>query len=414
MGKTKLTVNGEKFMLNGKLTYSEIPTAKENAKGLLMNARFIQGIFDTSVSPERFNRYGKIFDAERNTDELVAALPAWYAKGLRAITVGMQGGGNCFTVDPDELFNNPFSLDGLSVDKSYLERLDKIINACDELGMVVIVSYFYGSNIQKMHGAQAIINAVKLMSRHLKHMKYSNIIIEIANEYNISAFSAFPILHEPQGMVSLINIAKSEAGDIPVGSSGGGGMVDEEVCQASDVVLIHGNGQSRGSLYNQINKTRKYAPGKPVVINEDSQALGNLGVCEELAVSWGYYNNMTKQEVPTYWEITTGEDEFFAYRMAEMIGIPQEEIPFEKQFYLQGLEPHTEFGGERFLRVASLYPEKINFVRFFKNDELCYVAYDESFSLNYTSNWRQDGIAAKDDDTFTAEVHLTSGEVIRL
>ncbi len=45
MGKTNISIDNESFLINGKLTYSEINTSKPQAHGLLMNARFIQGIF---------------------------------------------------------------------------------------------------------------------------------------------------------------------------------------------------------------------------------------------------------------------------------------------------------------------------------------------------------------------------------
>lgn len=413
MPKTKLTIDGQKFRINGKLVYEEIAGSKPAMHGLLMNSRFIQGIFD-SEERERFHRYGKVFDPDTNTDELIAALPQWYAKGLRAITVGMQGGGSCFTVNGKELKNNPYSDDGTKIDPAYLQRLDKLIEACDEIGMVVIVSYFYGHNTQNIRDAQAMIRIAENMTRHLKEAGYTNVIIEVANEQNNAGFSRFPILQEPQGAVALIHIIKGIAPDIPVGCSSNGGFVFEEICRACDVALIHGNGQTRSQLYNLIVKTKAYAENKPVLINEDSQAIGQLAVCAETYCSWGYFNNMTKQEPPTYWEITRGEDAFFAWRMADMLGIAQEKIPEEEQYYFQGFEPHMHCGGVRFPRVASLYPETINYVRFYENGKHVYTCYDESFSCNFTCNWGQRGVLTKDGDSWEAEIVLRSGAVKRL
>ncbi len=73
MSKTKLTIEGSKFLINGKLTYSEIESSNHEAHGLLMNARFIQGIFDDKEDSERFNRFGRIFNPDQNTDYLIAA-----------------------------------------------------------------------------------------------------------------------------------------------------------------------------------------------------------------------------------------------------------------------------------------------------------------------------------------------------
>ena len=62
MGKTNLSIKGRDFYINGKLVYDEIE-GNSNSKGLLMNARFIQGIFDDKSDRQRFNRFNKIFEA---------------------------------------------------------------------------------------------------------------------------------------------------------------------------------------------------------------------------------------------------------------------------------------------------------------------------------------------------------------
>ena len=74
------------------------------------------------------------------------------------------------------------------------------------------------------------------------------------------------------------------------------------------MILIHGNGCTRQRLYNMIQTVRSWGLKRPIVCNEDSQAIGQLQVAFQTGVSWGYYNNMTKQEPPTDWSITPGED----------------------------------------------------------------------------------------------------------
>src|SRR5690554_6441943 len=110
MAETHVDIRGEKFLINGKLTYHEIEGSRQQARGLLMNARFIQGIFDDKAEPDRFARFGRHkYDPDKNTDDLIAALPQWYAHGLRAFTVGLQGGGPVFTIDDwSTIDNNPF------------------------------------------------------------------------------------------------------------------------------------------------------------------------------------------------------------------------------------------------------------------------------------------------------------------
>lgn len=413
MPKTNLSIQGEKFLINDKLIYSEIEGSNPDAHGLLMNARFIQGVFDDKADRARYNRFGRTFDPEQHTDDMIAALPEWYKYGLRAITVGFQGGGPCFTVNNDTIDNNPFGEDGTTLDPAYAARMDRVIRAADELGMVVIVSYFYGSQTQRLRDGKAVRNAVTTASNFLRDGGYTNVIIEVANEHDVPPFRDHPLLYYPAGVAALCDLARDESGGLPVGCSGMGGSVFQEIAEASDVILIHGNGCSRQRLFNLIEKARGWGLNRPIVCNEDSQAIGQMEVTYKTQTSWGYYNNMTKQEPPADWSVTKGEDTFFAYRMAEGIGIDLLPIPAEEQYYLQGVEPEMTDNGQRWIRLASLYPETINYVDFYRDGELYYTAYDEPFSVHFHSNWRQGGVDIQSpDERWTAKVYLRNGDVL--
>jgi len=318
MGKTTLSIQDESFLINGQLTYQEIAGSNPSAHGLLMNARFIQGIFDDKADPQRFARWGHDrWDPEAHTDALIAALPAWYRYGLRAFTVGFQGGGPCFTINNRTIENNPFDAAGTTLDSAYGNRMDRLIRAADELGMVVIVSYFYGDQTRNFRDGRAVRNAVTTASRWLQEGGYTNVIIEVANEHDIPPFQQHPLLYYPAGVASLIDLARTASGGLPVGCSGRGGSVFREIAEASDVILIHGNGCTRQRLYNMIREIRSWQLNRPILCNEDSHAIGQLAVTYNTGVSWGYYNNMTKQEPPADWSVLPGEDTYFAYRMAK-------------------------------------------------------------------------------------------------
>lgn len=414
MPNTSLSIQGEKFLINDQLTYAEIPGSRPEAHGLLMNARFIQGVFDDKADRDRFNRFNRgKFDPEQNTDDLIAALPEWYSYGLRAFTVGFQGGGPCFTIDNDTIDNNPFGEKGSKLDPAYVARMDRLIRAADDLGMVVIVSLFYGSQAQRLRDGKAIRRAVATAANFLREGGYTNVVIEIANEQDVPPFLAHPLIYYPEGVAALCDLARSESDGLPVGCSGRGGSVEAEIARASDVILIHGNGCSRQRLYNMIEKVRGWNLDRPIVCNEDSQAIGQMEVTFKTQTSWGYYNNMTKQEPPTDWSVTQGEDEFFARRMAAGIGIEFPPMPLEEQYYLQGLEADITTNGQRWIRLASLYPESINWVDFYRDGQLYYTAYDEPFPVHYISNWRQGGVQVRSPgEEWKAVIHLRSGDVI--
>lgn len=411
--KTTIATDGVDFRINGRLTYSEIPGSRRESHGLLFNARFIQGIFDDRADPKRFARFGfSRWDPEENTNRLIDALPQWHGYGLRGFTVGIQGGGPCFTTDNRTIENNPFGPDGRSLDPKYAARLDRLIRAADETGMVAIVSFFYGQQAERLADGRAVRAAVTTASRFLREGGYTNVIIEVANEMNIPPFRAHPLIQEPEGMAMLMDLAREESGGMPVGCSGGGGYADRQVAEASDVVLIHGNGQTRQQYYNLIRKCREWAPAKPIVCNEDSQATGQIAVALGTHTSWGYYNNLTKQEPPARWEILPGEDTFFALRMAEGIGIRKPVPEGDDRFHLHGFEPAMAVDGTRWIRLASLYPEAIDRVDFFRDGDLYWSAYDEPFSVHFRSTWFQEGVRVEPGESWKAVVHLSDGTVV--
>lgn len=410
MAQTHLDIRGESFLINGRAVYSEIPGSSEAVHGLLFNARFIQGIFDDAAKPERFARFGHDrWDPEANTDRLIAALPEWHAHGLRGLTVGFQGGGPCYTTDNETIVNNPYGRDGTSLDPAYAGRMDRLIRGADELGMIVIVSFFYGSQTRHLEDGKAIRNATATASRFLKEGAYTNVMIEVANEHNVGAFRRHPIVFEPEGMAMLIDLAREESGGLPVGCSRYGNWVEPEIAAASDVVLIHGNGCTRDQLARLAERARRLAPERPVVCNEDSPCIGQIPVALAHRFSWGYYNNITKQEPPADWSITPGEDTFFALRMAKAVGLDVQLPTREDQYVLQGIDPRWTVDGKYWPRLASLYPETIDHVEFFDGQKLLDRSWDEPFFLLTRNTWMCHPWQPDDPSRLRAVVHLRDG-----
>ena len=69
--KTHVSLSGESFLINGIPVYSEIVGSNPLTHGLLMNARFIQGIFDDAADRLRYQRWGRQFSPEANTDNAI-------------------------------------------------------------------------------------------------------------------------------------------------------------------------------------------------------------------------------------------------------------------------------------------------------------------------------------------------------
>jgi len=413
--KTRIGARGKKFYINDYPVYGEVAGANSDSVGLLWNMRMIQGVFDDSRDRSRFNLFKeKVFDPEKNTENLTAALPQWYGYGLRAFTVGFQGGWPVDCVNVEDILNNPFGEDGKTLDKAYAARMDRVIRAADETGMAVICSLLYWAHANRLKDGKAVADAVRTGCRFLKDGGYGNVIIEVANEYNIPQFERHPIIHSPEGMAHLIRIAREVSGGMPVGSSGGGGMADREVVEESDVVFVHGNGLSRGEYYDFIRKVQGWAGDKPVICNEDSPCVSRMGIGLETYTSWGYYNNYTKQIPPADYGVTPGEDFFFARRMARAVGIPLPQIPFADGFYLQGLEGWSSFHGKRVIRLAAEFPETIDYVDFYCNGVHLYRSYDEPFFLYRQATWLgKPNTVQPADGEWTAEITLNDGRSLK-
>ena len=101
---TRIKIVRNRWTINGRVTY---PGAR--AEGLLMNVRMVNSIFEDRKRPD--------FDADANTAAFVARIPDYAAGGVRAFTVGLQGGMPGY----EGAANSAFNPDG-SLRPSYLDR----------------------------------------------------------------------------------------------------------------------------------------------------------------------------------------------------------------------------------------------------------------------------------------------------
>ena len=98
--------------------------------------------------------------------------------------------------------------------------------------------------------------------------------------------------------------------------------------------------------------------------------------------------------------------------MADGLGIEVPEIPFEAQFYLQGFEEANTYQNKRWIRLTSLYPEKIDYVEFYRNDRFYDIAYEEPYYVNHRQTWIQQGVEMTDTERWRAVIHLHSGDIL--
>lgn len=336
--RTEVSIRGNQFFLNGKPTYARRTYKGMKIEGLLMNVRAVQATFDDLNSATRskwaYPDTGK-WDAERNTREFIAALPEWRRHGVLAFTINLQGGSPEGYSREQPWENSAIDPEG-NLRPAYLERVSRILERADQLGMVVIVGYFYFGQDQRVKDEAAVRRAVTNATNWLLDTRRRNVLVEIDNETNVRAYD-----HEilkPQRVHELIEYAKSlnRAGRrLLVGTSYGGGTPAEaNVVKASDFLLLHGNGPDNPARIRkmiQTSRSRDTWRPMPVLINEDdhfrfNEPENHLMAALSEYVSWGYFDPGKSdysdgyQCPPVNWSINTERKQQFFSILKEITG----------------------------------------------------------------------------------------------
>jgi hypothetical protein len=339
--QTIVKIKGDQFYINGKPTYEGRFWNGNKIEGLLINSRMVQGIFD-DLNPNSDPSFAysdtKKWDADRNTNEFVAAMPQWYAYGLNAFTLNMQGG-SPYGYGNKKCLNPGFNPDG-SLMQPYMNRLDKILKKADELHMVVILGLFYFGQDQNLSDEKAIVKATENIIDWLFEKGYRHVIIEIANETVDNGSYNHNILL-PNRIHELIDMVKNKKHNgyrYLVGTSFGGTVVPTpNVVKSSDFLLIHGNGASNPNQIQLLIDSTKKVEGyrnMPIVNNEDDhydfeKDTNNFTVSIKNYVSWGYFDFRFPKEmeytegyqsIPVDWGINSKRKKDFFNKVKEITG----------------------------------------------------------------------------------------------
>ena len=299
--RTHISIADSQWRLNGRITYPETP-----AQGLLMNVRMVNAVFEDKTRSE--------FDADENTSEFIKQIPVYLAHGVRAFTIGLQGGFPGY----EGAINSAFKPDG-SLQKSYFRRVKRVIEACDRNGVIVILGCYYQRQDQILRDEKAVRTGVVNTVRWLKRSGYKNVVLEIANEFNHSGFN-HPVLKKSEGQAELIRLAKETWPKLLVSTSGlGNGRLPDNVCRASDFLLIHFNGTKLDDIPKRIKALKKY--GKPIICNEDQkygeQAAEAARLSVENGASWGFMHEKVNQHFPFHFKGM--DDDLKVYQMLQKL-----------------------------------------------------------------------------------------------
>lgn len=372
--KTQLSIEGERWLINGQSTYEGQRYRGWNVEGLLMNSRMTNAVFDDENPVTRglfaYPDTGE-WDADRNTDEFIAMLLLYRSHGLLAVTVNLQGGSPTgyyrepmfrenmaewgIEVDDDVVWaglpspdsqpwhNSAFNADG-SLKAAFLDRTRRIVEACDQLGMIVILGYFYFGQDERLVNESAVCRAVDDTTRWVLESGYGNVLIEINNEVNIRRYE-HEIL-QPHRVAELIERAQAiQVGGrrLLAGTSYGGGRVpDGDVVAVSDYIMVHGNGVTEPARIAGMVADTRVLPSytqKPILFTEDDhfdfdKPENNFLSALSAYASWGYFDPGDAaggksefgdyrdgyQNVPVNWGINTPRKQGFFNLLSEITG----------------------------------------------------------------------------------------------
>lgn len=352
---TKISIQGEKFLIDGRPTHQGRSWKGHKVEGLLFNNRVVQAIFDDE-NPETRHQWAYpdtgVWDPERNLTEFCAVLPNYKAHGCDAVTINLQGGmpiTKTETVQP--WLNTAIDPEG-NLKPGYMDRLYRLLGAADDAGVIVIVGLYYFGQDKYLTDEAAVKQGVVNACNWLLESGYQNILVEINNEADIPHYT-HDIL-KPARVHELVTLAKEQSKNgrrLLAGTSFAGGayhmrhdgvldlqdmdslqigIPTEDVLAASDFALVHTNEMNMANTREVVRRTRAREAYKahpmPVVINEDSIAVTNLFAAVEEYAPWGYYdqgeNNYRDgyQSVPVNWAINTPSKRSFFDAVAEVTG----------------------------------------------------------------------------------------------
>lgn len=340
-GKTSVSIAGEQFTLNGGPTYAGRVWNGHRIEGLLLNSRMVQGIFD-DLNPETRAQWAYpdtgVWDPDRNTREFIAAMPDWRAHGLLAFTLNLQGGSPQGYSQAQPWHNSALTADG-DLRPDYMDRLARILDRADDLGMVVILGIFYFGQDHRLRDEEAVKRAVVNTIEWLFARGDRHVLIEINNECNVHY--THPILQPPRvhELIALAQGMTHNGRRHLVSTSYGGNFIPlPNVVQSADFLLMHGNGVSVPARIADMVREVRAVPGyrpMPIVFNEDDhfdfdQPSNNFVAAIGEYASWGYFDYRMRgeegqfaegyQSVPVDWGIRSARKRGFFDLLKQITG----------------------------------------------------------------------------------------------
>ena len=314
---TKVTARGDQWYFNDQIINMGSP-----AEGLLMNVRMVNSVFEDRST--QLSIITPNFNSKTNSNDFISMIPEYLSNGVNAFTISLQGGSPGY----EGAINTAFNADG-SLRKKYLDRVEKVIRACDARNAVVILSCFHQSqhsHSSSLKGKEEIKKALVNVVNWIRERKFTNVLLEITNEYNNGGFKNWPDgewFSSEQGQNELIMMAKRLYPSLMVSTSGmGDGTFSPLLTKELDFFIIHFNNTDIEDIPIKIEELKKY--GKPIICNEDDKLKNKGAIAMALSVlhgcGWGYMNYPINQKAPFHFKGKA--DDTVVYEMFKNITSP--------------------------------------------------------------------------------------------
>ena len=368
--QTTVSIDGQRFLINGQPTYQ----GRDQVEGLLINVRTVNATFDDTLGrvdwwdddgaqPENdhagYGRWASPGSAFANSERYIQALPEYRAHGILAVNLSFQGGhplnGKPWITEGhgsagarpnghrDFYHNSGFNADG-SIDEDYAKRISAVVEACDRLGMVVLLQLFYFGQDTVFEDEDRIRSAVDCAVDHVCTSGYRNVIVEIANEV-MEGHYHHDIL-KPGKVVELIRRARERARSrhrqpLLVTTSEAALLNPKQwtpeqidvVFEACDLIVIHGGDNiETGKVGDASDLARKVESlrsrswfrdtPRPIITNE-AHGERAFDALLRRGVSFGLHSAYFQTMFPPRWGVWKNETTWFFNRVKALTSIPK-------------------------------------------------------------------------------------------
>ena len=261
--------NAERFYIRSpsktkwQLTYSG-SRYRRQARGRLMTLRLNQSLFDNEWFDE------KRLDCVSNTKRVIAALDFYKAHGVLAIIANLQAEDISYGEGADEILIecgkdkmsliSAFTADG-SLKISWMSRLESLLLATSQRGMVVGLTYFHSAQDEIFNGPEAIVSATNNITDWLVEKNFRNVVINVADEWDLGGGTWNHARFIPENIDRLVEIIRERFNRadyaLPIGASSSRKMsYPDSLAHLCDLVLLHGNGRTPSEKLSHLRQIR--------------------------------------------------------------------------------------------------------------------------------------------------------------